>query len=360
MTNTIVLDSSIFTDPNMKSLGVRTRLGLIFLYTKCDRNGVIKYEDGILELSLNLSASIGGDRFNLKAEKLVLKRLEHLKLIHQFWLDGLLYIWVPNFPSSQPNRGSLKPKDLGNIPPPDNEVVLYLSRAMGREPTKKECKSISPATYGKRASAASVHSEIMAVWEEWKNRQKRPGACSLNHGTTNLIRGTLKSISVEQARLLIRFAYEADHPMAKVWRGHNDRKRTYLGLENIFRKTKLPARIQVAEEWAEKESMKLMPGEDDFGPMAKFKNMRLGPPGTTSDFKDRPARLNNQQSKMIALFRERGSSGVLTTELVKIALRYSSRLCELRGMGYDISIVERNENGVNKYVLHGEVDDMDR
>jgi hypothetical protein len=54
---------------------------------------------------------------------------------------------------------------------------------------------------------------------------------------------------------------------------------------------------------------------------------------------------------MLRLFVERGDEGVRTRELADIALKYSSRISELRGLGADIAVVERSEDGDNLYAL---------
>ena len=348
--NDFVVGSQLLSDALFLKLGVRTKLSYLYLCGICDANGIAIWNDSFLEDRLMLAHSVGVKFKSLYAESTVLTVLKEQYWICEFWDDGQKYFWVPRFAGSQPNRGSLKPKKMGYPFPPDELVRQHLRNTLGREPTKKECKSTSPATYGKKGASSSMHNGAMEVWEEWKNRQVKPGACNFSYHVSKLVLDTLKHISKEQAKSLIMFAYEAEHPTARFWRGHNDSGRKYLGLENLFRKKKLPARIQMVEEWLIRKQKALGPMEDDFGPMAKY---RVGPAGTTSDFADRPDRLNNQQQKMVDMFTKRGEAGVSTTELAAIALKYSARISELRGLGYDIAIVERNENGVNKYVMFG-------
>ena len=352
--NDFVVGSQLLYDNLFLKLGVRTKLSYLYLCSICDANGVLMWKDSFLEEKLMLSQSAGLDFKSLYGEKTALSILKQYNWVCEFWVDNQKYLWIPRFPGSQPNRGALKPKKMGYPFPPDELVKQHLRNTLGREPTRKECKSASPATYGKSGSSTTMHNAAMEVWEEWKNRQVKPGACTFSYNVSKLILDTLKHITKEQAKGLIRFAYEAEHPTARFWRGGNDTGRKYLGLDNLFRKKKLSSRVQMVEEWLLKKQKALGPMQDDFGPMAKY---RIGPAGTTTDFAGRPARLNNQQQKMIALFSERGGAGVTTTELAAIALKYSARISELRGLGYDIAIVERNENGVNTYVMVGSPED---
>ena len=62
----------------------------------------------------------------------------------------------------------------------------------------------------------------------------------------------------------------------------------------------------------------------------------------------------NQRERIIELLRRNGKAGLLTGDFLKMCVpRYSSRLCELRQQGYEIS-VERLTEGCYKYVLLSE------
>ena len=61
----------------------------------------------------------------------------------------------------------------------------------------------------------------------------------------------------------------------------------------------------------------------------------------------------NQREKIINLLRQRGRAGAFNSDLVGIAYRYSSRLREIRLMGFEVSTHYVRE-GVFKYVLERE------
>lgn len=62
-------------------------------------------------------------------------------------------------------------------------------------------------------------------------------------------------------------------------------------------------------------------------------------------------RLSRQAVKILVRLSEGPATNV---ELAKIGIRYSARICELRKVGYEFEIIDRNfENGVNIYRLLG-------
>lgn len=62
----------------------------------------------------------------------------------------------------------------------------------------------------------------------------------------------------------------------------------------------------------------------------------------------------NQRQRIVQLLRQNGKAGVLTADFLRIPIaRYSSRLRELRQMGYEIS-TERLTESCFKYVLISE------
>jgi hypothetical protein len=192
--------------------------------------------------------------------------------------------------------------------------------------------------------------ETVGVWEEWRKRQKRPNACQLGEATARLIRRALKEASSDDVRLLIRYAYEADEAGPRFWRGANDHKRTYLGLDNLLVQKKLQRRIQLALDWEETQiSQNTSVDGTSFGPMAPYRSST--PRGTQSSPDPRPKRLSVQCRKMLELFLERGDSGVCTRELAAIGLKYTCRISELRGAGAEISLQERCSDGNNLYVM---------
>lgn len=61
----------------------------------------------------------------------------------------------------------------------------------------------------------------------------------------------------------------------------------------------------------------------------------------------------NQREKILNLLRQRGRAGAFNSDLVGIAYRYSSRLREIRQMGFEVSTQYVRE-GVFRYVLERE------
>ena len=79
----------------------------------------------------------------------------------------------------------------------------------------------------------------------------------------------------------------------------------------------------------------------------KSRPSRFPPSGPTS-------RSPNQRQKIIELLRRNGKAGLLTGDFLRIPVaRYSSRLREIRQMGYVVS-TERITEGCYKYVLISE------
>ncbi len=74
---------------------------------------------------------------------------------------------------------------------------------------------------------------------------------------------------------------------------------------------------------------------------------------TSSTFSGPTSRSPNQRDRILNLLRERGRAGAFNSDLVGIAYRYSSRLRELRLMGFEVSTHYVRE-GVFKYVLERE------
>lgn len=92
--------------------------------------------------------------------------------------------------------------------------------------------------------------EVTRVFEDWRRRQKRPEACRLTDDRIDLIRARMaKGYEVEDFLALFEYAWEADSPEARFWRGDNSRRRTYLDLANLLRAGKLAGRIESAMNW---------------------------------------------------------------------------------------------------------------
>ena len=64
-------------------------------------------------------------------------------------------------------------------------------------------------------------------------------------------------------------------------------------------------------------------------------------------------RLSPQCRAILDLLEERGSAGVWNIELVDLAIKYTSRISDLRRAGHRVDMVERQANGQRRYVLRG-------
>jgi hypothetical protein len=66
-------------------------------------------------------------------------------------------------------------------------------------------------------------------------------------------------------------------------------------------------------------------------------------------------RLENQCRTILALLRERGNQGVTNAELSRIALKYTSRISDLRDSGHDVRCFMEGGGGVYRYHYFGRV-----
>jgi hypothetical protein len=328
----------------MDESSLESRLVHLYLISIMDRDGLARLD------SLAISKATGID------QRRVLGRVWGLAdagLIATYEPNGSWFAWSPHVAEWNPRSGSLsRCRDL-SIPAPEKEKVIQtLEILWGRKPTTKEARAACPRAWGRVRPATGgtpPDRDSVSVWEAWRDRQDRPSACVFGPGARKLVTAALKEAPAHHLIVLVNYAYEADEPGPRFWRGHNDRRRTYLGLDNLLVVSKLSARIQHALEWVES----LDPDEEgdgtDLGPMSKYR--RTGPRGTTTSPDPRPERLSNQCQQMLTLFLQRQDQGVTTAELAQIALKYSARVSELRGAGADIVCVERSADGNNLYAM---------
>jgi hypothetical protein len=97
--------------------------------------------------------------------------------------------------------------------------------------------------------------DVIEVFEAWRRRQSSPERCRLFEERARLIRNRLKrGYSADDLVVLIAYAYESDASEARFWRGENDSRATYLGLDNLLRIGKLADRVERAREWHEDKS----------------------------------------------------------------------------------------------------------
>jgi hypothetical protein len=66
-------------------------------------------------------------------------------------------------------------------------------------------------------------------------------------------------------------------------------------------------------------------------------------------------RLENQCRKMLTLLKERGNQGATNAELAKIALKYTSRISDLRDLGHDIRCQQEGADGLYRYHYFGRI-----
>lgn len=118
--------------------------------------------------------------------------------------------------------------------------------------------------------------DVDRVWAAWLARQARPGACRYTEDRKKLIRKRLAlGYTADDLVLLVRFAWEADEPGPRWWRGENPDRRTYLDLDNLLREGKMGPRVQAASDWADGRS-----GADgDPAPAAPAPRVVYGRPG---------------------------------------------------------------------------------
>jgi len=115
---------------------------------------------------------------------------------------------------------------------------------------------------------------VAEVFETWRTGHSSPGRVRFTPDRKKLIQTRLKSFSVEDLCSVIQYAYEADTPAARFWRGDNRDGRTYLDMENLFRASKLSGRVEDALAWLAGEDP-----DDPDGPADQDDGLDLGPMG---------------------------------------------------------------------------------
>lgn len=323
------------------------RLLHLRLMAAADRDGLVRLD------TQQLAQHLGSDRRAIHSHCAAL-HAQGMLAIYQ--TDQGWFGWLPHVSEWQPTRGSIqRDRDPALPAPPRDAVLACLGTLWGREATTKEGRSACPRAWGRTGrslgSTAPAPDAVLQVWEAWRSRQKRPDACRLGAGARSQIQRALGEASAEHLLVLLDYAHDADEPGPRFWRGQNQQRRTYLGLDNLLLPSKLQARLQHALAWAAQQAGRATDGDGtDLGPMAAYRR-RQGPAGTTTSPNPREARLSRQCLQMLQLFVQRGEAGVRTSELASIALKYSARISELRGAGADVVCAERSADGNNLYRL---------
>lgn len=345
------------------------RLLHLLLMAQADRDGVVQLD------TTQLAPALGTTRVSVVQ---LLDALEAAGLLAMYPTASGVWAWLPHVAEYQPTRGKLqRPRDPALPAPPRDRVVATLAQLWGRQPTTPEARAACPRAWGRSGRSAGstgpAPEAVAQVWEAWRARQDRPEACRLGVGARAIIARALGETTPEHLLLLLRFAYEADAAGPRFWRGANDQRRTYLGLDNLLRLGKLQERLQHALAWDERQARQGAQGDGTtLGPLASYRRPRAarpaaegaadqpagdqpadrtGPAGTTSTPAPRPLRLSTQCRRMLGMLVQRGPAGVRTSELARIGLKYTGRISELRGVGCDVYVAERDPGGDNLYVM---------
>jgi hypothetical protein len=120
----------------------------------------------------------------------------------------------------------------------------------------------------KRIAAA----DIVAVFEAWKSRQRRPALCRLTEERRRLIRARL-GLGYDRDDLIALFDYIwASSDAGPRWmRGDNPGGKPYLDLDNLLRVGKLASRIESALNWQADNRPNVDADADNLGPFRLIK-----------------------------------------------------------------------------------------
>lgn len=262
-----VLPGAWWEDERLTGLPPVGRLSYLWLSAHADRDGFVAVELGLMVSGVGLESET-------KCSSALLL-LDAFQLSISYRIDEHQYVWLPDFPDGQPSRGNYRIAQDPEIPgPPQAMVKEWLSQRLGRIATQKECKGSCPRAYGMKhgSKCHDFNAGVQEVWAAWRDRQKRPDSCRFTPASQSTIRGALQQARWQDLVTLIEYAYESADSTARFWRGENSGKRTYLGLDNLFRAAKLQGRLQLVLEWKSKKerspSARRM-DEVDLGPFAR-------------------------------------------------------------------------------------------
>lgn len=84
----------------------------------------------------------------------------------------------------------------------------------------------------------------------WRGFQARPDACKFTEARRKLVNRALADYDDRDLCALVLYAYRADEPGPRFWRGDNRDSRTYLDLVNLLSEAaRLPGRVEAATAW---------------------------------------------------------------------------------------------------------------
>ena len=128
-----------------------------------------------------------------------------------------------------------------------------------------------------RTDRTDKKTAVDRVWAAWLARQSNPRLCRFTTDRSSMIAARLRlGYTVDDFLVLFRFAWEADEPGPRWWRGDNPDSKRYLDLSNLLVVAKLGARVCAAREWEEKQTQGVEPSiQDTAGPMAKYRRPKL-------------------------------------------------------------------------------------
>ena len=354
-----VIRATFWQDRNLRLVSSESRLILLWLIAQADA-------DGILQLSIMPKES--------PVEKAIIE-LSKRGQVACYESSDVRWIWIPRMSGEQPSNGKMKvTRCADRVPPPKPVVQGTLEKYYGREVGKAECKQACPRAFGqKRKSSGAATSDVQDVYNAWRDRQARPNACHLGPAARRTIESALKETKGNRLITFIKYAYESDDSPARFWRGQNQQQRTYLGLDNLLQTGKLEGRLQAMEAYNSKHQTSGDNGLSSMGPMGAYRARKIGstqsaperpanpsrasiqPPAVMGGVGGEMARLSRQCQTILTLFESRGDRGVTTSELAEIALKYSSRISDLRKAGHDVELVKRDRKGGNNlYILRSE------
>lgn len=252
-TRDIVLRAAFWHDASVRSLSAACQLELLKVYSHTDRDGITRLD------------------YNGFQPKL-LRELNERGHIVVYDNDDHKLIWVTRY-GEQPSRGQFSGASY-NLPAPSKmQVTDALRRLYGKEPTKDEAKRHSPRTFKMRKRTASGPSsdDVTRIWGTWRKFQKAPERCHLGAGAQRVINSALRETTTDVICEFIEYAYTADDAGPRYWRGENQQQRTYLGLDNLLRVTRLSGRVEAMRNWKSRNSEVKSGALSTLGPMAAYR-----------------------------------------------------------------------------------------